>query len=284
MAAIDKQQVARRFDRSAATYDAATPVQSRLRQRLVDETRQRLAGRPVRRILELGCGTGQLTRILSRLYPGADITAVDLAPGMIAQAVRRCPGARFLAVDAEEFVAGPAVLHDLVISNAAVQWFESLETSLRHCWRQVADGGLLAVSTFGADTFHELRQAFHLAYSLAGRTPRPHLLDLPPARFYTELFPNAAVLVERVVRVFPDVRAFLRSLQQAGVTRSASDRQPLGRSFLETVSRLYTGHFAHPAGGICVTYELLQLYCSKPACHLPAASNLDRLRRCERRD
>ena len=37
----------------------------------------------IKNILEIGCGTGYLTRALIELFPSAHITAVDIAPGMI---------------------------------------------------------------------------------------------------------------------------------------------------------------------------------------------------------
>ena len=48
------------------------------------------AERPVRRVAELGCGTGSLTRLLARR--GYEMTAVDLSPDMLAVADQKCAG------------------------------------------------------------------------------------------------------------------------------------------------------------------------------------------------
>ena len=48
------------------------------------------AERPVRRVAELGCGTGSLTRLLARR--GYEMTAVDLSPDMLAVADQKCEG------------------------------------------------------------------------------------------------------------------------------------------------------------------------------------------------
>ena len=53
-----------------------------------------------RRILELGCGTGRVTSILSEL---ASTTAVDLLIEMLQRAKQRAPRARFVAADLREF-------------------------------------------------------------------------------------------------------------------------------------------------------------------------------------
>jgi ubiquinone/menaquinone biosynthesis C-methylase UbiE len=66
----------------------------RLRQSLVDA----LELRPGARVLELGCGTGQVTECL--IDAGADVVAVDQLPMMIDRARRRVPGAAFVEGDA----------------------------------------------------------------------------------------------------------------------------------------------------------------------------------------
>ncbi len=59
----------------------------------------RAAERPVRRVAELGCGTGSLTRLLARR--GYEMTAVDLSPDMLAVADQKCAGlgVRFVCQD-----------------------------------------------------------------------------------------------------------------------------------------------------------------------------------------
>jgi SAM-dependent methyltransferase len=66
----------------------------RLRQSLVNA----LDVQPGHRILELGCGTGQVTARL--LAAGADVVAVDALPAMLDRARTRAPRARFVEGDA----------------------------------------------------------------------------------------------------------------------------------------------------------------------------------------
>ena len=58
---------------------------------------------PVETVLELGCGTGSLTRLLARR--GYAVTALDLSPDMLAVAEQKCRGlnARFLCQDMTKF-------------------------------------------------------------------------------------------------------------------------------------------------------------------------------------
>lgn len=73
-----------------------------------------------KRLLELGCGAGDLTLVFARL--GADVTALDLSPGMVEVAKRRVetfsPGAtvRFLVEPAEQ-VSAEAESFDLIVGK-----------------------------------------------------------------------------------------------------------------------------------------------------------------------
>ncbi|MEA3055967.1 MAG: hypothetical protein QOD30_1399, partial [Actinomycetota bacterium] len=70
------------FDTVAEQYERARPLYP-------DEL---VASIPGQRILEIGCGTGQLTRAL--LARGFDVTCVESGPHMAAIARRTAPGAR----------------------------------------------------------------------------------------------------------------------------------------------------------------------------------------------
>lgn len=91
----------------ATRYDAINTAlflpsggSGRLRQRLVDA----LDVRPGHRVLDLGCGTGQVSARL--LAAGAEVVAVDALPDMLAGARRRAPGATLIQGDILETDVG----------------------------------------------------------------------------------------------------------------------------------------------------------------------------------
>lgn len=91
----------------ATTYDLVNSLifltaggSGRVRQSLVDE----LDVRAGHRVLELGCGTGQVTERL--LAMGADVVAVDRLPAMLLGAQRRAPTATLLHGDVLEMSHG----------------------------------------------------------------------------------------------------------------------------------------------------------------------------------
>lgn len=100
--------------------------------------------RPVRRVAELGCGTGSLTRLLAGR--GYDMTAVDLSPDMLAIAEQKCRGlgVLFLCQDMSRLtLMEPA---DAVISCLDSVNYVTRPAALRRTFRRVyealAPGGL----------------------------------------------------------------------------------------------------------------------------------------------
>lgn len=87
-----------------------------------------LAPQPRERILDLGCGTGQLTGQIAQ--SGAAVVGLDNSPVMIDEARRLHPQLEFREADAQEFDVPEPV--DAVFSNAALRWITK-PTSLVGC-------------------------------------------------------------------------------------------------------------------------------------------------------
>ncbi len=93
-------------------------------------------------VVDLGCGTGELTLRLAETLPGSDVLGVDSSPQMLAQAAALArPGLRF-ELGRIESVTGP---WDLVFSHAAVQWVDDHPTLIPRLLGLVRPGGQLVV-------------------------------------------------------------------------------------------------------------------------------------------
>lgn len=94
------------------------------------------------RVIDLGCGTGELTALLAHKIRGSDVMGIDSSPEMLRQAellVR--PRLRF-EQRAIEDVTGS---WDLVFSHAALQWVEDHRALIPRVFALVAPGGQIAV-------------------------------------------------------------------------------------------------------------------------------------------
>lgn len=102
-----------------------------------------------RAIVDLGCGAGNVTRILAERWPEAAVTGVDNSAAMLAVARAAVPaGARieFHAADLATWAEAPDPAPvDLVYSNAALHWLDDHAAMLPRLFEAVAAGGVLAV-------------------------------------------------------------------------------------------------------------------------------------------
>lgn len=100
--------------------------------------------RPAMRVLDLGCGTGELTRQLHERLGARDTLGVDRSAKMLAKsAAFAAPGLRFEEASVEGFV--PDAPFDLVFSNAALHFVEGHERLWPRLASFLAPGGQVAV-------------------------------------------------------------------------------------------------------------------------------------------
>jgi trans-aconitate 2-methyltransferase len=100
--------------------------------------------RPGMRVVDLGCGTGELTRVLHDRLQARETLGLDSSASMLERS-RGFAGAgvRFEPGDLTAFAS--AEPYDLVFSNAALHWAPAHQELLRRLTALVRDGGQLAV-------------------------------------------------------------------------------------------------------------------------------------------
>jgi len=186
-------------DWDAPAYERVSSPQEEWARTVLD----RLPLRGDETVLDAGCGSGRVTRLLLERLPDGHVVGVDAAPSMIAEA-RRALGDRATLITSdlvEMELDHPA---DAAFSNAAFHWvpdhdalFAALHTSLR-------PGAPLAAQCGGHGNIDGFRR---IARSVAGREPyREHLAGWQqPWTFAT-----AEDTAERLGRAgFKDVQTWL---------------------------------------------------------------------------
>ncbi|HEX2698505.1 MAG TPA: methyltransferase domain-containing protein [Anaerolineales bacterium] len=98
--------------------------------------------RPNLKVVDLGCGTGELTRMLADTLPNSDVVGIDSSPEMLkkAEASARA-GLRFELGDQAKL----SEEYDLIFSNAALHWTEDHTTLIPRLFGCVKPGGQIAV-------------------------------------------------------------------------------------------------------------------------------------------
>ena len=97
------------------------------------------------RIVDLGCGTGNLTRLLAQRWPEAQVTGVDSSAEMLQAAVTLTIDGRLDFQQADLAAWSPGGPVDLLISSAAWQWIADHERLIDHCVGMLGPRGTLAV-------------------------------------------------------------------------------------------------------------------------------------------
>jgi trans-aconitate methyltransferase len=99
---------------------------------------------PGERILDLGCGTGQLTEKIAQM--GAEVLGIDAAAAMIAQAKANYPHLDFTIAIAQNFQVDRPF--DAVFSNATLHWVKEPDAAIA-CIRDALKIGGRFVAEFG---------------------------------------------------------------------------------------------------------------------------------------
>jgi trans-aconitate 2-methyltransferase len=103
-----------------------------------------LSPAPRARVVDLGCGTGSLTRALHEHIGASSTLGIDSSETMLARTAEQAgPGLRFELGDLARFTADRA--YDVVFSNAALHWVDDHAGVLERWTRALAPGGQLAV-------------------------------------------------------------------------------------------------------------------------------------------
>jgi SAM-dependent methyltransferase len=132
------------FDEVAKDYDRHRPSYPDV---LVDEACDAAGIGPGSAVLEIGCGTGQLT--CSLLARGLRVTAMEPGGQLLARAREQLDGSgdvRFVNARLEDALL-PAARYDAVFSASAIHWVDP-DVSWRKAADALVDGGTLALLSY----------------------------------------------------------------------------------------------------------------------------------------
>jgi trans-aconitate 2-methyltransferase len=96
-----------------------------------------------KRIVDLGCGAGNVTAVLKQRFPGAEVTGVDGSAPMLERARTAAPDCRFVQADIGAWHTDTTP--DLIYSNAALHWIGGHDVLFPRLMSLLAPNGVLAV-------------------------------------------------------------------------------------------------------------------------------------------
>jgi len=224
---IDKGLLKRSFAKAASSYDEAAILQREVCQRLTEKL-EYINFEP-KRILDIGSGTGFATSSLQKVFPKAEIIALDIALPMLTIARQRNGfwsriknRIRFINADAESLPIRDNSV-DLVFSNLTLQWVNDLDVVLSEFNRVLRDGGMLLFSTFGPDTLKELRASWQAVDSYTHVNNFLDMHDIGDAMVRARLA-EPVMDTEYLTLTYQDIFRLMHDLKDIGAHNVTSHR------------------------------------------------------------
>lgn len=269
------------FSSAARSYDQYANVQSKVATRLVNWWRSASPHAfdhcPVS-LLEVGCGTGNLTTLLCEHFSEAEITACDLSSEMIQVTKEKLNTESRTSVGSLAFL--PSDMCDIqhrypcIVSSSALHWVQPIEVAIQTSDRLLEDDGEVAFAVMVDGTLRELHES-----RLAVAPDKPPLSSMP-----TEDDLRAAVArvgwidatwrAESFTVHFPTMDELFGSIRRQGVTGGKLSRAKtaLTPAQVRALSQEYESRFRDPVQGIAMTYQVVYLNARKPDASVDVAA------------
>jgi ubiquinone/menaquinone biosynthesis C-methylase UbiE len=139
------------FDRWSETYDRPS-FQNATYRPLHDAVLSRLVGVDATNVLDVGCGTGQLTLRLADHFPNATITGADYSIGMLTEAHSRVASrANLLRADGQRLPLRSSSM-DVVVCTESFHWYQNQEQAVQGFGEVLRPGGRLLIGSIAMVT------------------------------------------------------------------------------------------------------------------------------------
>lgn len=266
------REIRRSFDQAATSYDENAYLQREIGDRLFERLDYiKLAPE---RILELGCGTGYVTKKLCGHFPQSAVVALDLAVGMCHYAQLQIPqptriarmfGKRastsFVCANAEQLPLADESM-DFVVSNLTLQWCD-VEKVSGEAMRVLKANGLFMFTSFGPDTLSELRAAFQQV------DDKPHVNTFVDMHDVGDMllaagFSDPVMDQETITVTYSELKTLLHELKGIGAHNVLPERNSglMGKGRWQALVAAYE-HF-RTDGKLPATYEVVYGHAWKP--------------------
>lgn len=202
------------FGASAHEYDRHAKVQHAAATDLARIIAEVRGFTPGEKILDLGCGTGDLTFCISQYCSDQIFHGCDVSQGMLREACLKIPGIIPLAADFNQpdFLEGRK--YDLIMSSFAFQWCRNLIGLFDYLSYSLSPSGTIAMALPVDGSLSELKDSFaEIGYS-------GFINDFPAESLCTSafqrLFGSFYSEVRTYTMFYPSCRDILRSITRIG--------------------------------------------------------------------
>ena len=246
------QRVAQRFGLAANHYDEQALAQRQSAQQLIAE--QTLQGQ----VVDIGCGTGWLTRHIAEHHPIDSIVALDIALPMLTAVHLQHPLITPIQADAARLPFKDNSF-DGVVSNFALQWLASVQNFAQELARILKPNGQFCLAIPVDGTLDELNQAW------ATIDKSRHTNQFFASHTWLQALQDAGLTIKyqqqsAFYQYYDSTKALLKGLKTIGANELQQSRQHglWGRGQLLALEQAME-YYRQPQG-IPLHYEVLMVY------------------------
>jgi len=245
-------RIRKAFSDAAMQYDMMTGLHNEIGRELAKKI---LNVEPSQSILDVGMGTGRLTRRLSFYLPDTKVVGIDFASGMIEEARKKQAGHEIIQADANHLPFKNETF-DILASNLAYQWMENIEDSFQEAYRVMSKPGNLILTIFGEKTFQEL---FHSLKETRGEGPlsirKLHNMQELKNALHKAGFKDVKCDYEIIKVHFPNMMDLMRWIKDIG-SNALGIEVFLGKEHIQRADEYYEDHYLDRLG-IVATFEVI---------------------------
>ncbi len=176
-------------------------------------------------ILEIGCGTGFLTKDLMTRFPKANFTVTDISPAMLSFCKNSMPpvkSANFAICDITTDT--PGGMFDIITSSLAFQWIEDMRTLAKNLCSHLKPGGSLIFSTLTEGTFANIADIFKKQML---DFPMPKLVTASELTTITSCFQKTSINEEIFTETYDSIKDFLNHIHHVGAGNATGEHIPV---------------------------------------------------------
>lgn len=151
---IDKNLIAQRFSKAGKSYVEQAVVQKQMSEQLFAYLKNYCPS-SLESVLEIGCGSGNLTYLFQSYFQVKNLFLNDLYPDVIQHFVEM-EHIHWLIGDIEQLTLPTSL--DAIISSAVLQWMTDLPALWQRIHHSLKATGYLVFSTFGTENLIEIKR------------------------------------------------------------------------------------------------------------------------------
>jgi len=241
-------QVRSAFNKASSQYDEHAFLQKEIASRL-DAKLEVISGKS-NVILDLGSGTGLLSKQLSKRFPESQLVCLDFAHQSLAHNLANskiCADANHLPLTDNSV--------DMVISSLMMQWCPDLKQLFSEIHRVLKNDGLILFSTFGPDTLKELKKSWSVVDNETHVNTFTDMHDIGDQMLGAG-FQSPVMEMEKLTLTYQTVTDLLRDLKVIGAqTVSARSKSLMGKDKFQLMIKMYESYRID--GKLPATYEVI---------------------------